>query len=132
MFREKFVEEVKYCQWFQDFVSDKDLSDIDEYRKNGIFASGVGDIIVDACVNVLCIPIVVISSIDNMAVTLHRSQLSQISSNPLYLACNAEGPGHYDGTKELKDIGDEIIKSKFLLSKKVEFFYLMKIIFSID
>ena len=66
MFREKFVEEVKHCQWFQDFVSDKDLSDIDEYRKNGAFVSGVGDIIVDACANILRIPIVVISSVDSM------------------------------------------------------------------
>ena len=113
LFREKVVEEVKYCQWFQDFVSDKDLSDIDEYRKNGVFASGVGDIILDACADILCIPIVVISPIDNITVTLHRPQLSQISSNPLYLAYNADGPGHYDGTKELtqEDIGDEIIKS---------------------
>ena len=101
LFREKFVEEVKYCQWFQDFVSDKDLSDINEYRKNGVFASGVGDIIVDACVYILCIPIVVISSIDNMEVTLHRPQLSQISSNPFCLAYNADGPGDYNGTKEL-------------------------------
>ena len=37
LFREKFVEEVKHCHCFQDFVSDKDLSDIDEYRKNGVF-----------------------------------------------------------------------------------------------
>ena len=115
MFREKFVEEVKHCQWFQDFVSDKDLSDIDEYRKNGVFVSEVGDIIVDACANILCIPIVVISSIDIMAVTLHRPQLWQISANMLYLAYNADGSGHYGGTKELtqEDIGDEIMKSKF-------------------
>ena len=85
LLREKFVEEVKHCQWFQNFVSDKDLSDIDEYRKNGVFGSGVGDIIVDACANILCIPIVVISSIDTMAVILHRPQLSQISANILYL-----------------------------------------------
>ena len=115
LFREKFAEEVKHCQWFQDFVSDKNLSDIDEYRKNGVFASGVGDIIVDACANILCIPIVVISSIDIIAVTLHRPQLSQISANPLYLASNVDGPGNYDGTKELtqEDIGDEIMKSMF-------------------
>ena len=115
LLREKFVEEVKYCQWFQNFVSDKDLGDIDEYRKNGVFGSGVGGIIVNAWANILCIPIVVISSIDSMAVTLHRPQLSQIPANPLYLAYNADGPGHYDATKELtqEDIGDEIMKSKF-------------------
>ena len=114
MFREKFVEEVKHCQWFQDIVSDKDLSDIDEYKKNGVFTSGVGYVIVGTYANILCIPIVVISSIDSMAVTLHRPQLSQISSNPLYLAYNTDGPGHYDGTKELtqEDIGDEIMKSQ--------------------
>ena len=86
LFREKFVEEVKHCQWFQDFVSDKYLSDIDAYKKSGVFASGVGDIIVDTCANILCIPIAAISSRDSMAVTLHRPQLSQISSNSLYLA----------------------------------------------
>ena len=114
LFREKFVEEVKHCQWFQDFVSGKDLSDIDEYKKNGVFTSGVGYIIVDACANILCIPIVVISSIDSMAVTLHRPQLSQISSNSLYLAYNTDVPGHYDGTKELtqEEIRKEIIKSQ--------------------
>ena len=49
-----------------------------------------------------------------MVVTLHRPQLSQISANLLYLAYNADGPGHYDGTKELtqEDIRDEIMKSK--------------------
>ena len=38
---------------------------------------------------------------DDMAVTLHRPQLSQISSNHLYLPYNADEPGHYDGTTEL-------------------------------
>ena len=49
---------------------------------------------------------VAVSQIDNMAVTLHRPQLSQIPSNHLYLSYNAGGPGHYDGTTELtqKDI----------------------------
>ena len=36
-----------------------------------------------------------------MSVTLNRLQLSQISSNHLYLPYNADGPGHYDGTTEL-------------------------------
>ena len=33
----------------------------------------------------------------------------------LYLAYNADGSGHYGGTKELTEeaIGDEIMKSKF-------------------
>ena len=61
----------------------------------------------DACVNVLRIFTVAISSIDNMAVTLHRPQLSQISSNHLYLPYNEDEPRHYDGTKELtqEDVG---------------------------
>ena len=113
VFREKFIEEVKNCQWVQDIVPDKDLSYIDEYRKNGVFASRVGDIIVNACANILCMSIVVISSIDNMAVTPHGPQLSQIPSNSLYLEYNAGWPGHYDGTKELtqEDIGDKETKS---------------------
>ena len=55
----------------------------------------------DVCAKILCISTVAISSIDNMAVTLHRPQLPQISSNHLYLHYNADGPGHYDGTTEL-------------------------------
>ena len=78
----------------------------------------------DAYANVLLIFTVAISSIDNMAVTIHRPQLSQISSNHLYLPYNADGPGNYDGTKELtqEDIGGERMKNK------LKFFYLMKII----
>ena len=70
-------------------------------------SSRVSDIIVDACAKILCISTVAISSIDNMAVTLHRRQLSQISSNHLYLPYNEDEPRHYDGTKELtqEDVG---------------------------
>ena len=87
LFREKFIKEVKHYQWFQDFVPDKNLSYIDQYRKNGVFASGVGDIIVDACANILRIFIEVTSS----STTLCGPQLLQISSNPLYLAYNVDG-----------------------------------------
>ena len=81
----------------------------------------------DAYVNILCILIVVILTIDNMAVTLHRPHLSRISSNHLHLPHHANGPGYFDGTRELnqEDIGYEIVKRKLELS------YLMKIIISI-
>ena len=81
----------------------------------------------DAYVNILCILIVVILPIDNMAVTLHRPHLSQMSSNHLHLAHHTNGPGHFNGTRELnqEDIEYEIVK------RKLEFFYLMKIIISI-
>ena len=101
LLRNKIVEEVKYCQWFQDFVSGKNQSDIDEYRKNDASLSRVADITVDAGANILCISTVAIPSIGNMSITLHRAKLSQISSNRLCLAYNADGLGHYDGTKEI-------------------------------
>ena len=88
LFREKFIKEVKHYQWFQDFVPDKNLSYIDQYKKNGVFASGVGDIIVDACANILRIFIEVTSS----STTLDGPQLLQISSNPLCLAYNVDRP----------------------------------------
>ena len=47
-----------------------------------------------------------------MSVTLHRLQLSQISSNHLCLPYNAEGPGHYDGTTELTQEDIERQKSE--------------------
>ena len=49
---------------------------------------------------------------DDMAVTLHRPQLSQISSNHLYLPSNVEGPGHHDGTTELTQEDIERRKSE--------------------
>ena len=36
-----------------------------------------------------------------MAIALHRAKLSQISSNRLCLAYNADRLGHYDRTKEI-------------------------------
>ena len=47
-----------------------------------------------------------------MSVTLHRLQLSHISSNHLYLPYNADGPGHYDGTTELTQEDIERQKSE--------------------
>ena len=66
-----------------------------------------------ACANILYIPIVVMPSADNIEEALYPPQLSQKSSKSLYLAYNADWPGHYDGTKKLtqEDIGDEITKS---------------------
>ena len=119
IYRERVLEEAKHCQWFQNFFSDKDISDIDNYRKNDVFASRIGDVIVDVCRNILCIPIVVISSIDNMTLTL------RILSNPLYLVYNADEPVHYDGTKELTRKG---IRHERMKKKRV--FYLMKMIIS--
>ena len=66
LLRNKIVEEVKYYQWFQDFVSGKNQSDIDEYRKNDASLSRVADITVDAGANILCISTVAIPSIGNM------------------------------------------------------------------
>ena len=60
LLRKKIVGEVKHCQWFQDFVSGKNQSDIDKYRKNGASLSRVADITVDAGANILCISTVAI------------------------------------------------------------------------
>ena len=68
------------------------------FSKSGWFNSSLGDLCVYGCINLLKIPVVVITSFPGSPVlTFVPSTLP--SKRPIYIAYNHSSPGHYDGTK---------------------------------
>lgn len=66
-----------------------------EYEESGVFGGALGDAMPVALANVLHLPIVIFTSIDNFPVTVSpREQVP--NAQPLYLAYTRHGPWHYD------------------------------------
>lgn len=80
-------------------MTKEDINDIDSFMTAGVFASNIGDLVVDVCADVLGLPIVVISSLSQMNVSIHLPKHQQHSDSPIYLSYDASASGHYDGTK---------------------------------
>ena len=67
------------------------------FLKNGTFAGDIGDLVVQALANVLKSPIVVFTSVENMpTIVITPPHVVIENAQPLHLAYNAHGPGHYD------------------------------------
>ena len=73
--------------------------DILAYEESGVFGGALGDAMPLALSNVLQLPIVIFTSIENFPVIAisPRQQLPEVQ--PLYLAYTQQGPGHYDIAK---------------------------------
>jgi hypothetical protein len=102
-----FVNEVHANERFFAFITVEDMAHISDYLQLGTFASGTGDLVVDACTEILGTPIVVISSAKEMDVSIHIPEKRQLTSTPLFLAYMVNGPGHYDGTKSYNGENDQ-------------------------
>ena len=82
---------------YQGFTTVDIRSHAQQYRLNGEFAGELGDLMVMAIVNILRIPLLVVTNIQNMPVLLTTPSLSvSETAIPLYLVYNSTGPGHYD------------------------------------
>ena len=55
---------------------------------------------IQLCADVLCVPTVVLSSAQDMDVSVHFPSKRQLSVSPIIVAYQAEGRGHFDGTLE--------------------------------
>ena len=56
--------------------------------------------IIQLCADVLCVPIVVLSSAQDMDVSVHFPSKRQLPVSPIIVAYQAERRGHFDGTLE--------------------------------
>ena len=56
--------------------------------------------IIQLCADVLCVPIVALSSSQNMDVSVHFPFKRQLSVSPIIVAYQAEDRGHLNGTLE--------------------------------
>ena len=83
---------------YQSFLTSDQLHEqAQSFLNSGTFAGDIGDLVVQALANVLKIPIVVFTSVESMP-TIVVTPPNVVTENiqPLHLAYNAHGPGHYD------------------------------------
>ena len=82
---------------YQGFTTVDIRSHAQQYRLNGEFAGDLGDLMVMTVANILHIPLLIITNIQNMPVLVMSPSLSVPETPvPLYLIYNSTGPGHYD------------------------------------
>ena len=98
VYRGLFVEEIQTNERFTPFIAAEERQYIPQFLNCGIYASGIGDLAVDACSELLKTPIVVVSSCKDMDVTLHLPEKT-LTDEPIFIAHSINGPGHYDGTR---------------------------------
>ena len=56
--------------------------------------------IIHLCADVLCVPIVALSSAQDMDVSVHFPSKRQLPVSPIIVAYQVEGGGHFNGTLE--------------------------------
>ncbi|XP_070567493.1 uncharacterized protein [Ptychodera flava] len=78
----------------------------ERFLSSGTFGGELGNAMVLALSNVLQIPFVILSSVENWPVITVTPRSSVPSPNTLYLAFNQYGPGHYDCLVERSDVAE--------------------------
>lgn len=97
-----FVQELKenfdeYREWMSG-NSMHMLSEIKMFARDGYFASEVGDICARATAQLLQIPIVLVTALPTVP-TIPFIPEEIVTTEPIYIAYDHSGPGHYDATK---------------------------------
>lgn len=71
-------------------------TEVEHLLTPGHFAASIGDSMPLAAANALNIPILLVTSVQNMPLTIVSPEVQSISKIPLVLAFTQEGAGHYD------------------------------------
>ena len=104
--RQLFVDNVQSNEYYQMLlgISKEELNtETERFREQGTFSGEVGDLVMKVCSDLLQIPILVITSMPSYSyVPFIPDQV--VATSTLYVAFNAFGPGHYDGTRPVKRV----------------------------
>ena len=98
--RQLFVNNVQSNEYYQMLlgISVEELNaESERFREQGTFSGEVGDLVMKVCSDILQIPILVITSMPRHSYVPFIPDEMVVTST-LYVAFNAFGPGHYDGT----------------------------------
>ena len=104
--RQLFVDNVQSNEYYQMLlgISKEDLNtETERFREPGTFSGEVGDLVMKVCSDVLQTPILVVTSMPHCSYVPFIPDELLITST-LYVAYNAFGPGHYDGTQPMTRI----------------------------
>ena len=70
----------------------------ERFREPGTFSGDIGDLVIKVCSDFLRRPILVVTSINGSPYVPFIPD-EPVITKPIYIAFNAYGPGHYDGTQ---------------------------------
>lgn len=106
---------LKLCQLFVDNVQSNDYyqmltgipsldlnAETERFREPGTFCGDVGDLVIKVCSDILQVPIIVVTSIVGSPYVPFMPD-DAVINKPIYLAYQAFGAGHYDGTVQAAD-----------------------------
>ena len=99
--RQLFVDNVQSNDLYQMLagIPSVDLNaETERFREPGTFSGDIGDLVIKVCSDFPQIPIIVVTSINGSPYVPFIPDESVITK-PIYIAFNAYGPGHYDGTQ---------------------------------
>ena len=103
--RHLFVEEILKCDdellpFFPNQDREAFAKRAQEFRRQGIFDTAIGDLVMRVCAQFLRVPIMVVTSLNSLPCVPFLSS-NPLSSKPIFVAYHYYGAGHYDATKPL-------------------------------
>lgn len=111
-FRLFVVEEWKQNPQYQPYISSDILGDIDIFKEQGVFNRNVVDLVINACCNLLRIPIVTILSDKQLSLKICLPAFEQLCNKPLFIAFNT-ARCHCNATCDESSIKDKEMSSAF-------------------
>lgn len=85
---------------YNNFMATLDMETIDHYEQDGVFEGNIGDLLISAISNMLEIPIIIITARSDIEVIIINCD-SPITIEPLCVAYDHAGPGHYSATMDI-------------------------------
>ena len=100
--RKIFVDTVLKEEKYKSFVSADDRLTAEEFYKKGMFATGIGDLVMNVLADIFTVPIIVISSSAQHPIIPILPD-KPIIDQPLYVALDISSVGHYSATRQINN-----------------------------
>ena len=103
--RNLFVDEILKCDdeilaFFPEQSKEEITTKALQFRRQGMFDSAIGDLVMRVCAQLLRLPIMVVTSLNSLP-CVPFIPTNPLSSRPIYVAFHYYGAGHYDSTRSL-------------------------------
>ena len=103
--RNLFVDEILKCDeeilaFFPEQSKEEITTKALQFRRQGVFDTAIGDLVMRVCAQLLRLPIMVVTSLNSLP-CVPFIPTNPLSSRPIYVAFHYYGAGHYDSTRSL-------------------------------
>lgn len=97
------VQSNEYYQMLLGISKEELNTETERLREQGTFSGEVGDLVMKVCSDLLQIPLLVVTSMSSYSYVPFIPDQVVVTST-LYVAFNAFGPGHYNGTRPVTQV----------------------------